>query len=67
MVQPVPPEEVERVLANARKNINHIPDYDPAKELWRSWRQRLEKYLQMTGISNLGRADQTARCVTFAK
>ena len=67
MVQPVAPDEVERVLATARKSISHIPEYDPAKELWRSWRQRLENYLQMTGISDLGNADQPARCVTFAK
>ena len=41
MAQPVPVEEVERVLVNARKNISHIPAYDPAKEIWRSYRQRL--------------------------
>ena len=67
MVQPVPPEEVERVLGSARKNISHIPEYDPDKELWRSWRQRLENYLHMCGIFDLGRAGQPARYVTFAK
>ena len=67
MAQPVPVEEVERVLVNARKNISHIPAYDPAKEIWRSYRQRLENYLQMTGIADLGRLNQPARWVTFAK
>ena len=67
MVQPVPPDEVERVLGSARKNISHIPEYDPDKELWRSWRQRLENYLHMCGIFDLGRAGQPARYVTFAK
>ena len=67
MGEPVAEGEVERVLASARKNISHIPEYDPSKELWRSWRQRLYNYLQMTGISDLGRVDQPERCVTFAK
>ena len=67
MVQPMDAAEVERLLSNARKNTSHIPAYDPAKEIWRSYRQRLENYLQMTGISDLGRLNQPARCVTFAK
>ena len=67
MVEPVEIDVVERLLSNARKNISHIPSYNPSKEIWRSYRQRLENYLQMTGIADLGRLNQLARCVTFAK
>ena len=67
MAQEVEIDVVERVLNNARKNISHIPCYDPTKEIWRSYRQRLENYLEMTGIAEMGRQNQPARCVTFAK
>ena len=67
MAQPGAAEEIDRILANARKNTAGIPQFIPEKELWRSYRQRLMNYFALCGIAQMGIAGRPAELISFAK